>query len=262
MRIALGFRVKTGRAVGLSLLETDSFPKVIARHDLELSDLSDVSSRQPYHAALELSEESMRRGVVSRVTLDVKARARRALRAAVEEVKAPGRDLDPRGRHRGGKPRGPRTGGEPAHPRPRSRREALSRSVGGSGARPRAFRSSRWSKRCFRSKRSALSGRAVPRSRRRSSKWAAPRAGRGAASRRRPLSRHGSGWRNRRHSNEGVGRWATERSRVISAFSRARVSHGPDVVSRVGKETTGFARAVIVLAGLGVLLLGIPFVFS
>jgi hypothetical protein len=92
MRVALGFRVKTGRAVGLSLVETDSLPRVVARHDLELSHPSDESSRQPYHAALELSEPEGAR-TISRVTGEVKALGLRGLRAAVEEMKAAGYDL-------------------------------------------------------------------------------------------------------------------------------------------------------------------------
>jgi hypothetical protein len=83
VRVALGFRVKTGFAEGLTLVETESIPRVLARHHLELSDPADPHARFPHHAALELPE-SEAAPIAARVTREVKARGLLGLRAAVE----------------------------------------------------------------------------------------------------------------------------------------------------------------------------------
>jgi hypothetical protein len=53
--VALGFRVKTGRAVAIVLAGPVNAPKVVARHELVLADKAVPDSFYPYHAGLELS---------------------------------------------------------------------------------------------------------------------------------------------------------------------------------------------------------------
>jgi len=53
--VALGFRVRTGRAVAVVLVGPLASPRVAARHDLVLYDEAVPDSFQPYHAGLELA---------------------------------------------------------------------------------------------------------------------------------------------------------------------------------------------------------------
>ena len=53
--VALGLRVKTGRAVVVVLAGSVKSPKVVARHELILFDEEVPDSSQPYHAGLELA---------------------------------------------------------------------------------------------------------------------------------------------------------------------------------------------------------------
>ena len=53
--VALGFRVKTGRAVAVVLVGNVRTPRVVARHELILFDQAVPDSSQPYHAGLELA---------------------------------------------------------------------------------------------------------------------------------------------------------------------------------------------------------------
>jgi len=55
--VALGFRVKTGRAVAIVLVGPVNAPKVVARQDLVLHDEAVPGSFQPYHAGLELAPQ-------------------------------------------------------------------------------------------------------------------------------------------------------------------------------------------------------------
>jgi len=55
--VALGFRVKTGRAVAIVLVGPVNAPKVVARQDLVLYDEAVPDSFQPYHAGLELAPQ-------------------------------------------------------------------------------------------------------------------------------------------------------------------------------------------------------------
>jgi hypothetical protein len=96
VKVALGFRVKTGFAEGLTLVETESIPRVLARHHLELSDPADPHARFPYHTALELPE-SESAPIVERVTREVKARGLRGLRAAVEATRGESGEIELRG---------------------------------------------------------------------------------------------------------------------------------------------------------------------
>lgn len=54
---AIGFRVKTGRAVAVLLAGPLSSPRVLARREVHLCDMSDPDARQPNHAAMDMSEK-------------------------------------------------------------------------------------------------------------------------------------------------------------------------------------------------------------
>jgi hypothetical protein len=75
--VALGFRVKTGRAVAIVLAGPAKAPRVIARHELALSDEDVPDSFQPFHAGLELpprrAAETVRR--LSEIVRNVSADA-------------------------------------------------------------------------------------------------------------------------------------------------------------------------------------------
>ena len=49
MNLALGFRVKSGYAIAVTLRGPASAPAVVARQVVELSDPDDADTRQPYH---------------------------------------------------------------------------------------------------------------------------------------------------------------------------------------------------------------------
>lgn len=53
-RIAIGFRVKSGRAIAVVLAGPLESPQVLARLEIKLSDPAVPDSMQPYHAALEM----------------------------------------------------------------------------------------------------------------------------------------------------------------------------------------------------------------
>lgn len=58
---AIGFRVKTGRAIAVLLVGPIEAPRVLDRRTVELCAATVPWSRQPYHAALELPEKEVRR---------------------------------------------------------------------------------------------------------------------------------------------------------------------------------------------------------
>src|SRR5262245_33870582 len=52
---AIGFRIKTGRAIAVLMTGTAGSPVVVDRSDVQLSDPTEPASRFPYHAALDLA---------------------------------------------------------------------------------------------------------------------------------------------------------------------------------------------------------------
>jgi hypothetical protein len=84
-RIAIGFRVKTGRATAIVMAGPASAPRVLSRKSLQLFDPAIPESHQPFHAELELPPADSARVVpialkaVDRVALS-------ALRELVGEV--------------------------------------------------------------------------------------------------------------------------------------------------------------------------------
>ncbi len=90
--IAIGLRVKTGRATVVVLSGPASAPIVLARKSIQLWDPAIPESHQPYHAELELpAEESAR--VVPRALEAVERVALAALRELVDEVRASRRPI-------------------------------------------------------------------------------------------------------------------------------------------------------------------------
>ena len=90
--VAIGFRVKTGRATTVILAGPAAAPRVLERRQVQLCDPAIPESFQPYHAELELAPEKAARIVpraldaVNRVSLDV-------LRGLAAEVRASHREL-------------------------------------------------------------------------------------------------------------------------------------------------------------------------
>ncbi len=90
--VAIGMRVKTGRATAVVVAGPAASPKVIKRCAVELCDPAIPESKQPYHAELELPQAEGAK-VVKRATDAVRAVAARALRDLVKEVRDGGYDL-------------------------------------------------------------------------------------------------------------------------------------------------------------------------
>src|SRR5271169_147648 len=84
-RVAIGFRVKTGRATAVVMAGPSSAPRVLSRKSLQLWDPAVPGSHQPWHAEFELpAEESAR--VVPKALEAVERVALSALSELVGEV--------------------------------------------------------------------------------------------------------------------------------------------------------------------------------
>jgi hypothetical protein len=87
--LAIGFRVKTGRATAIVIAGPASAPRVLSRHSLQLWDPAVPASHQPWHADFELpAEESAR--IVPIALKAVDRASSNALRKLVEELSAHG----------------------------------------------------------------------------------------------------------------------------------------------------------------------------
>src|SRR5580692_5117652 len=84
-RIAIGFRVKTGRATAIVMAGPASAPRVLSRKSLQLFDPAIPESHQPFHAELELPPADSAR-VVPIALKAVERVALSALRELVGEV--------------------------------------------------------------------------------------------------------------------------------------------------------------------------------
>ena len=86
-RLAIGFRVKTGRATAVVMAGPASAPRVLSRKSLQLWDPAIPESHQPFHAELELpAAESAQ--VVPKALKAVERVALSALRELVRELQA------------------------------------------------------------------------------------------------------------------------------------------------------------------------------
>jgi hypothetical protein len=86
-RVAIGFRVKTGRATAVVMAGPASAPRVLSRKSLQLWDPAVPESHQPWHAEFELPPEESAR-VVPKALAAVERVALSALRELVGEVQA------------------------------------------------------------------------------------------------------------------------------------------------------------------------------
>jgi hypothetical protein len=84
-RIAIGFRVKTGRATAVVMAGPASAPRVLSRKSLQLFDPAVPESHQPFHAELELPPADSAR-VVPLALRAVERVALSALRELVDEI--------------------------------------------------------------------------------------------------------------------------------------------------------------------------------
>ena len=84
-RLAIGFRVKTGRATAIVMAGPASAPRVLSRKSLQLFDPSIPESNQPFHAELELPPADSAR-VVPIALRAVERVALSALRELVGEI--------------------------------------------------------------------------------------------------------------------------------------------------------------------------------
>jgi len=85
----IGFRVKTGRATAVLLAGPIHLPRLLERRDVQLWDPDLPETREPYHAALELTEEAGAK-IVGRARDAVQAIANRALRDLENKLRAGG----------------------------------------------------------------------------------------------------------------------------------------------------------------------------
>ena len=84
-RLAIGFRVKTGRATAVVMVGPPSAPRVLSRRSLQLFDPAIPESYQPWHAELELPAAEAAR-VVPKALKAVERVAASAFRELVDEV--------------------------------------------------------------------------------------------------------------------------------------------------------------------------------
>ncbi len=87
LQVAIGFRVKTGRATAVVMAGTASAPRVLSRKSLQLWDPAIPESYQPYHAELELPPAESAR-VVPAALKAVERVALSALRELVGEIQS------------------------------------------------------------------------------------------------------------------------------------------------------------------------------
>ncbi|MFZ0677347.1 hypothetical protein [Candidatus Binatus sp.] len=86
-RIAIGFRVKTGRATAVVMAGPASAPRVLSRKSVQLFDPTIPESHQPFHAEIELPPADSAR-VVPIALRAVERVALEALRELVAEVQS------------------------------------------------------------------------------------------------------------------------------------------------------------------------------
>ncbi|MEK6300115.1 MAG: hypothetical protein AABO41_05285 [Acidobacteriota bacterium] len=80
-QVALGFRVKSGRAIAVVLAGPPESPQVLARREVKLCDPAEPDSMQPYHAALEMPGQTAAKAIERLVKI-----VRRAANASVGEL--------------------------------------------------------------------------------------------------------------------------------------------------------------------------------
>jgi hypothetical protein len=85
--VAVGIRIKTGRAIAVALAGSADAPRFLVRCELLLHDPDDADSYQPWHAALD-QPPARAQAIVARLTRVVCAAAERALAGLWRELAA------------------------------------------------------------------------------------------------------------------------------------------------------------------------------
>jgi hypothetical protein len=83
MKLALGFRVKSGYAIAVALSGPASAPRILARRLVQLSDPAVPETRQPYHDGFYKQQDDPRE--LARRTAIVKRCAKRAVTALLKD---------------------------------------------------------------------------------------------------------------------------------------------------------------------------------
>jgi hypothetical protein len=89
--LALGFRVKTGRAVVVVVAGSVKAPRVVGRHELVLADEAVQDSFQPYHAGLALAPKQAE-ATVRRLSEIVRKASMTVVGQLIDELRAAGMD--------------------------------------------------------------------------------------------------------------------------------------------------------------------------
>ena len=90
-KAAIGFRVKTGRAIAVLLVGPVPSPTVLERREVQLWDPRVPDSRQPYHPALDLPADEGD-AVVRKARRAVRGVANRVVEELIEELRTVGHD--------------------------------------------------------------------------------------------------------------------------------------------------------------------------
>ncbi len=91
-RAALGFRAHSGWAALVVVAGSPRSPAVVDRRRIELADPAIPGSKQPYHAAEKLDLKEAKE-VVRRCVQESRRLARRAVRAALDDLREKGHDV-------------------------------------------------------------------------------------------------------------------------------------------------------------------------
>jgi hypothetical protein len=83
-RVALGFRIKSGRAIAVAVAGSGAAPAVVLRCQVELCDPGVAATRQPYHAGFGTAQEDHEE--IARLTRIIERCAQRSIAALIHDV--------------------------------------------------------------------------------------------------------------------------------------------------------------------------------
>ena len=92
VQVAIGFRVKSGRAIAVVLAGPPRSPQVLARREIQLCDPAVPDSMQPYHAALELTGQKADK-TVERLVKIVRRATSASAGKLIKEWRAAGHEI-------------------------------------------------------------------------------------------------------------------------------------------------------------------------
>jgi len=87
--VIIGFRAKTGRAIGVVLAGSRNSPSVIRKFEIKLTDPKVPGTFQPYHEVMEMPWEQGQK-VVRTFTRPIEVVARKTLATIIKDLKADG----------------------------------------------------------------------------------------------------------------------------------------------------------------------------